>query len=93
MTRTWYNRLIGLILKTDHYERYDRFPSNPEKTWWTWKYDELAHTFTLDACEPKAFVGEESYMLQILPLMEELRENMEREEWNPGISFHNEVLE
>ncbi|KAI5361862.1 hypothetical protein Slin15195_G055130 [Septoria linicola] len=81
--RTWYNRLIGLIMKTDHQERYDKKPCNPELTWWTWKYDDLAHSFCLEACGPKEILEEEAYMQAMLPLMEELRDSMEREEWNP----------
>ncbi|KXS95266.1 hypothetical protein AC578_9459 [Pseudocercospora eumusae] len=81
--KTWYNRLIGLILKIDHLERYDKTPTNPEKTWWSWSYDEVAHSFTLEAKPAKRIMDEETYMQEILPLMEELRVSMEHEEWNP----------
>nr|POF17972.1 hypothetical protein CFP56_13383 [Quercus suber] len=81
--RTWYNRLIGLIMKRDHHERYLVSPSNPEKIWWTWRYDDLAQTFTLEAQPARASMDEETYMQQMLPLMEELRESIENEEWNP----------
>lgn len=98
--RTWYNRLVGLMLKIDHRERYERFPASGEVTWWTWRFDDVGRTFTLEARPPKEMgVEEERYMVQMLPLVEELRRDMEREEWNPGIiffffflPFHHEVF-
>nr|POF06914.1 hypothetical protein CFP56_31538 [Quercus suber] len=81
--RTWYNRLVGLILKRDHHERYLVDPPNLEKIWWTWRYDDLAQTFTLEARPARERMDEETYMQQILPLMEELKESIENEEWNP----------
>lgn len=86
--RTWYNRLVGLMLKIDHRERYERFPARGEVTWWVWRFDEVGRTFTLEARPPKEMgVEEERYMVQMLPLVEELRRDVEREEWNPGIIF------
>ncbi|KXT15378.1 hypothetical protein AC579_2192 [Pseudocercospora musae] len=81
--KTWYNRLIGLLLKIDHLERYDKVPASPEKTWWTWSYDEVAQSFTLEANPAKRIMDEEAYMQEILPLMAELKVSMENEEWNP----------
>lgn len=86
--RTWYNRLVGLMLKIDHRERYERFPARGEVTWWVWGFDEVGRTFTLEARPAKEMgVEEERYMVQMLPLVEELRRDVEREEWNPGIIF------
>ncbi|EME84576.1 uncharacterized protein MYCFIDRAFT_207330 [Pseudocercospora fijiensis CIRAD86] len=81
--KTWYNRLIGLMLKIDHLERYDKIPANPEETWWTWSYDGVAQAFNLEAQPAKRIMDEEAYMQEILPLVEELRVSMENEEWNP----------
>ncbi|EME44944.1 hypothetical protein DOTSEDRAFT_127417 [Dothistroma septosporum NZE10] len=81
--KTWYNRLVALILKTDHHERYERSPPVPEKTWWAWRFDEVAQSIILDARPSKPIVDEESYMQQVLPLMEELKTSIENEEWNP----------
>ncbi|KAK4561479.1 hypothetical protein LTR86_004797 [Recurvomyces mirabilis] len=81
--KTSYNRLIGLMMKVDHQERYDRKPANPEKVWWTWTFDDQAQSFCLEACAPKEMVDEQSYVEQMLPLMEEWRVSVENEEWNP----------
>lgn len=80
--KTWCNRLIGIILKIDHYERYDAKPPNPEQTWWVWKFDEEAETFCLDAGPGKEMVDEEIYMQQIKPLVDQLMISIEGEEWN-----------
>ncbi|EMC94011.1 hypothetical protein BAUCODRAFT_132905 [Baudoinia panamericana UAMH 10762] len=81
--KTWCNRLIGLIMKIDHHERYNTNLPNLEKVWWTWSYDEAAHSFALNAQSPKPLIDEESYFKQILPLLEALRISIESEEWNP----------
>lgn len=62
--KTWCNRLIGIIMKIDHYERYDAKPPTVEQTWWVWKSDEEAETFCLDARPSKVMVDEETYMQQ-----------------------------
>ncbi|KAK4624744.1 hypothetical protein CLAFUW4_05293 [Fulvia fulva] len=81
--KTWYNRLVALILKIDHQERYDKKPANPEKTWWSWSFDEVAQSIILEARPSKPTIDEESYMQQVLPLMEDLKSSIESEEWNP----------
>jgi hypothetical protein len=87
--KTWCNRLIGIIMKIDHYERYDTQPPNPEQTWWVWNSDERAETFTLDARPSKETVDEETYMLQIKPLVDQLMLSIESEEWNPDPRTRN----
>lgn len=87
--KTWCNRLIGIIMKIDHYERYDTRPPNPERTWWVWTFDEQAETFCLDARPSKEMVDEEAYMHQIKPLMEQLMISIESEEWNPDPRTRN----
>ena len=87
--KTWYNRLIGLILKIDHYQRYDAFPTSLEKVWWTWNYDEIAQSFCLEACPAKSWCGEEQYMQQMLPLIEAWKVSCENEEWNPDPRSRN----
>ncbi|KAK4502379.1 hypothetical protein PRZ48_005804 [Zasmidium cellare] len=81
--KTWYNRLVGLIMKVDHHERYEVSPPRVEGTWWVWGFDEVEQRFWLEAREAKALVDEETYLQGILPLMEELRVSVEGEEWNP----------
>lgn len=87
--KTWYNRLVGLIMKTDHQERYMKAVPCPETTWWTWSYDEVAQSFCLEAQPAKPLVDEETYFRQMLPLMEDLRISVENEEFNPDPRAHN----
>lgn len=87
--KTWCNRLIGIIMKTDHYERYDVQPPNPEQTWWAWNFDDQAEMFCLDALPSKKMVDEEAYMQQIKPLVDQLMTSIESEEWNPDPRTRN----
>ena len=87
--KTWCNRLIGIIMKIDHYERYDAKPPNREQTWWAWKFNEEAETFCLDARPSKEMVDEETYMQQIKPLVDQLMTSIESEEWNPDPRTRN----
>jgi hypothetical protein len=79
----WYNRLVGLMLKIDHQQRYETSPPNPEQVWWEWSFDSPAQRMCLEARPPKPLVDEEEYIQNVLPLMEELRDSVENEEWNP----------
>ena len=81
--KTWYNRLVGLIMKVDHQERYERGQPNLESVWWRWHFDELGQRICLDAEPPKALVSEEEYLEEMLPHMESLRLSIESEEVNP----------
>lgn len=87
--KTWCNRLIGLLLKIDHHERYIVQPPNPEQTWWTWGFNDTAQVFSLEACASKPMLDEESYMQQIKPLVESLMLSIESEEWNPDPRTRN----
>jgi hypothetical protein len=87
--KTWCNRLIGIIMKIDHYERYDAKPPNEEQTWWVWEFNEEAETFCLDARPSKELVDEETYMQQIKPLVDQLMTSIESEEWNPDPRTRN----
>jgi hypothetical protein len=87
--KTWCNRLIGIIMKIDHYERYDVQPPNPEQTWWAWKFDDEAEVFCLEALPSKEMVDEETYMQQIKPLVDKLMTSIESEEWNPDPRTRN----
>ncbi|KAF2768370.1 hypothetical protein EJ03DRAFT_122009 [Teratosphaeria nubilosa] len=87
--KTWYNRLVGLILKTDHYNRYMNIPACLENVWWEWSFDDVAQSFCLEAKSARPWVGEQEYMLQIQPLMMALKESIETEEWNPDPRAHN----
>ena len=81
--KTWYNRLIDLMIKIDHHERYGKVPPNPEQVWWKWSYDEIAQSACFEACPTKPVVDEETYWQLMEPLVEELRVGKENEEWNP----------
>lgn len=87
--KTWCNRLIGIIMKIDHFERYDAEPPNREQTWWAWEFNEEAETFCLDARPSKELVDEETYMQQIKPLVDQLMTSIESEEWNPDPRTRN----
>lgn len=87
--KTWYNRLVGLIMKIDHHERYIKNPCNPETVWWRWNYDALAESFCLEAVPAKEVVDEETYMRQMQPLLEALKLSVENEEWNPDPRSRN----
>lgn len=75
-----YNRLVGAILKEDHYRRYDA-PKAPEleSTWWEWNYNKEDNYFILKAQEPKPIMEEEAYMILMKPKVDEVMERMERE--------------
>ena len=81
--KTWYNRLVGLIMKVDHHERYDQIPSNLEKVWWEWSYDAVAQSASFEARPARPMMGEEPYMQLMRPLVEALKICVENEEWNP----------
>jgi len=83
--RTWYNRLIGLMLKEDHYQRYDA-PGAPivETTWWGWSYDYSDNTFELVAQPPKPVLPEAEYIEFVAPMVRRLMSDMEIEEMRHG---------
>lgn len=81
--KAWFNRLVGLMLKVDHHERYEVAPPRREGTWWVWGFEDVEQGFWFEARESKEWVDEESYMQAVVPLMEELRVSVEGEEWNP----------
>ncbi|CAK3999686.1 Hypothetical predicted protein [Lecanosticta acicola] len=87
--KAWYNRLVGLMLKTDHQQRYEVCPPRLEETWWGWEFDEEGQRIVLQAREARGWVEEEEYMRQVLPLMEALRASVESEEWNPDPRARN----
>lgn len=87
--KTWYNRLVGLIMKVDHHERYEKTPPNLEHVWWKWSFDEVAQAICLEARPSRPMIDEEKYMLTMMPLMEELKTSVENEEWNPDPRTRN----
>jgi hypothetical protein len=67
------NRLIGAILKKDHYERYDALDApNIEATWWDWSWSSEQECYVFVAREPKPLMEEEDYMLFIKPKVDEV---------------------
>jgi hypothetical protein len=67
------NRLIGAMLKEDHYKRYDAVNApNIESTWWDWSWDSDHSCYIFVAREPKPLMEEEDYMLFIKPKVDEV---------------------
>lgn len=71
------NRLIGLILKEDHYQRYDA-PNAPnlESTWWDWSCKGSTGDFIFVAQEPKPIMEEAEYMKFVKPKIDAAIENI-----------------
>ncbi|KAF2677838.1 hypothetical protein K458DRAFT_318450 [Lentithecium fluviatile CBS 122367] len=83
--RTWYNRLVGLILKEDHHQRYDAPDApNTEVTWWKWRYDYMDNSFELVAQPPKPILPEAEYIDFVAPMVRGLMNDMEVEEMAHG---------
>jgi hypothetical protein len=82
--KTWFNRLVGLILKEDHHQRYES-PGAPHLPafWWGWRFDEGRQSFELVAREPMGVVEEQEYMEMVRPWVEQLIREMEIEEIDP----------
>lgn len=75
--RLGFCRLIGHILKEDHYQRYDSpHAPQPEATWWSWSYKNGQKRELLIAQEPKPIMEEQDYLLLIKPKVDELMEQM-----------------
>ena len=80
--KTWCNRLIGMILKLDHQNRYEKIPSSLETVWWAWTFDDLGQTLCLEAVPARPVMDEGIYMEQVKPLVFELMQSVESEEYN-----------
>ena len=87
--KTWYNRLVGLIMKVDHLERFEKSPPTLELVWWKWSYDGVAQRIILEAHPPKPTIDERSYLEMMLPLIEDWKLSTENEEWNPDPRSRN----
>jgi hypothetical protein len=79
--KAFYNRLIGKMLKEDHFQRYDA-PGAPNlpTTWWEWKFDVSERSFELRGIRPWEHMREEEYMERVRPLVEQWMRDMETEE-------------
>ncbi|KAF2477663.1 uncharacterized protein BDR25DRAFT_364554 [Lindgomyces ingoldianus] len=88
--KTWYNRLVGLVLKEDHWQRYDN-PQGPclEEVWWEWEFDAGGQWFKFKARKPRRVVGEEAYLEGVKGLVEGLMREMEGEEEDPDPRARN----
>lgn len=76
--RTWYSQLVGLVLKEDHYQRYDASGGpHIESTWWSWHFNAAEKSFEFVARPVKAVVPEPSYMEMVAPLVAQLMSEME----------------
>ncbi|KAF2015294.1 hypothetical protein BU24DRAFT_491558 [Aaosphaeria arxii CBS 175.79] len=83
--KTWCNRVVALVLKEDHWNRYDA-PGAPvlEATWWTWTFWDREQVFELVAMEgERGAMPEEVYMKEVGPLVEALMRSVESEEREP----------
>ncbi|KAF2448112.1 hypothetical protein P171DRAFT_481205 [Karstenula rhodostoma CBS 690.94] len=76
--QSWYNQVIGLVLKEDHYQRYDA-PDAPqiEATWWDWHFDAAEKSFEFIARPAKPVVPEPDYIEMVAPLVARLMSAME----------------
>lgn len=76
--QAWWYQIIGLILKEDHYQRYDA-PDAPqiEATWWDWHFDSAEKSFAFIARPAKPVVPEPDYMEVVAPLVAKLMSAME----------------
>lgn len=76
--QAWYNQIIGLVLKEDHFQRYDA-PEAPhiEATWWEWRFDSAEKSFEFTACPAKPVMLESDYMEMVAPLVARLMSEME----------------
>ncbi len=77
----WFNRLAGLVLKTDERERFGVCGGRAETTWWDWRFDLETQTgalFALPAKDPE--MSFEQYELFKAPLLERLESSMALEE-------------
>ncbi|KAK7181614.1 hypothetical protein DPSP01_011383 [Paraphaeosphaeria sporulosa] len=76
--QAWWYQIIGLILKEDHYQRYDA-PDAPqiETTWWDWHFDSAEKSFEFIARPAKPVVPEPDYMEMVAPLVASLMSAME----------------
>jgi len=81
---TWYNRLVRLMLKTDHSERFLKDEACPEKSWWTWDHCAANQTvsFTLAPVKKQVMTPIE-YEELMAPIHEALIANIESEEYDP----------
>lgn len=77
--RYHYCRLIGAIMKEDHFQRYDA-PGAPkiEARWWDWQLNSLADTITFTAQAPRSVLPEEEYMLLMKPKIDAVMAEAER---------------
>jgi hypothetical protein len=72
-----FQRMVGLLLKNDHYQRYDA-PGAPnmEHNWWEWSFNAARLSFMLQALPPKPALAEEDYMKLIKPHVDALMQDM-----------------
>jgi len=76
--QAWYHQIIGLVLKEDHFQRYDA-PEAPhiEATWWDWRFDAVERSFEFIARPAKPVIPEPDYMGMVAPLVARLMNEME----------------
>ena len=72
-----YIRLLGELLKEDHFQRYDA-PNAPnfESTCWEWSFDKESSWAVFVAREPMALIPEEHYLLLMKPKIDYIMDHM-----------------
>lgn len=77
--RSNYSKLVGAIMKEDHFQRYDA-PGAPniEATWWDWHLNSQADVITFTAQYPRPILHEEDYMLLMKPKVDAMMAEAER---------------
>lgn len=77
--RSNYCATVGLIMKEDHFQRYDA-PGAPniEATWWDWHLNPEANVITFRAQNARPILPEEEYMLLMKPKVDAMMAEAER---------------
>ncbi|KAF1925688.1 uncharacterized protein M421DRAFT_7708 [Didymella exigua CBS 183.55] len=77
--RSHYCKLIGAIMKEDHFQIYDALGApNIEATWWGWHLSTQADMITFAAQNSRPVLPEEEYMLLMKPKVDAMMAEAER---------------
>jgi hypothetical protein len=84
--RDWYRMMVGMMLKGDHYFRYDKKSNLANKNskyldlWWDWKFDVRDQTLELFARAPIPIMPEAEYIELVAPMVKSITDDVEAEE-------------
>ncbi|KAI4853171.1 hypothetical protein E4T44_01005 [Aureobasidium sp. EXF-8845] len=80
----WHYLFVGAMLRLDRVERFGRKECRAEKTWWSWSFNGTKEIATLVRVPSKdAGMDIESYDETMAPLMNQLKQSMLLEEYDP----------